>query len=203
MIPLLTAQQLAFFSQNRYLELEGLLTKEACTQYLESIQSVLQQRGARDLWRDVPTLKSLILSRKCTSIAQSVCGQNSLRVACDQWFEPLFQFDHPSKIKDLLSIQGVEVVFLIALSPPPEHRTFTLGLFPFPRAVGNALLVHPDLLLNWPPQDSGLYMIAYAKANSIFIHNPKDSYSSMMRQFGYGFGDLLTNQTHPRVPTHH
>ena len=206
MIPLLTAQQITHFAKNRFLEFEDVFSLAECAQYQEAIRKTLQKRPSdiawrsRDLWRDAPQLKSLILSRKCTTIASSLQSHTPLCIGCDQWFDARFQLQKPTPIKDFFSIQGIELIFLISPEAPPPHMTSKIGLFPFPRAAENLLIVHPQLLLNLPAcEHHGLYAIVYAKTPSVYVQNPSDPAGLWLKQFGYHYGDTLRHDTNPRL----
>lgn len=203
MIPTLTAQQISSFAKNGFLELEGLFTPVECAQYLTAIKEAKSGYG-RDLWRDAPALEKLVLSRRMSSIAVALAGKMQLRIGCDQWFEPNFSLPYPTKMKDLLSIQGLTSIFLIQFDPgvnPKPQKTTPIGLLPHPHGQGNVLIVQPTLLLSWPEMAgaTGLYMVAYSQANGVYIHNPNDPAGVTLRHLGYGYGDPLKNETHPRI----
>jgi len=205
----LTSQQTSFFIKNGFLELEGLFTSLEAKKYHVAILETLEKRKekdpivqGRDLWRDSPTLKSLVCSRKLSTVALLATGKSTIRLACDQWFPPSYTHAKPEKLKDLLSIQGILCGMLIQLQPGtfeiPE-KISPLGLLPFPQAQGSVLLVKPTLLLNWPSISTqlGLYLVVYSEPASVYIQNPQDRAGTSLKQLGYGYGDRLKNETHP------
>ncbi len=196
MMPLIAASQGSFYTKNGYLELEGILSPEECDTFFAFMAN-------RDIWRQHPTLKTFILSRRMAGLALYLSGKPSLRLACDQWFPPGFSLDKPTKFKDLFSVQGITSIILIQLQPgtvTKPAKISPLGLFPFPQKQGSALIVTPDLLINWPPHPSiGLYAIAYSIPAAVYIQNPRDPSGLALKQFGYGYGDLLKNDTHPLI----
>lgn len=208
----LSAQQTAFFQKNGSLELEALFTPEECAKILSSIKKAAasrhcdnktisdQIRCGRDLWRDENSLKTLLLSRSLSSIASSLSPKQPLRLGFDQWFPENYTLAQPTKLKDLFSIQGVAFIFFIQLEHPIEipKQTSPIGILPFPKGQGNILIVNPNLLINWPA-GSPLYSAAYCHSNALYIHNPKDPACNELKKLGYGFGDPLSNATHPLI----
>ncbi len=197
MKPLLTAQQLSFFSNNGFLELAEFLSPEECVQFLTIAQ---QSTSSRDLWRVSPAFKTLGLSQKLPSIVLQAVDEGTLHLALDQWMEPGFTLEKPAKLTDLFSIQGLvcAVLFRFCSGDLPTASA-PLGLLPFPRTPGSALLVRPGLLLQWPPVSFGLYVIAYARPKAVYVHNPRDPAGDALKKFGYAYGDVLRNDVHPLV----
>jgi hypothetical protein len=205
----LTTQQVTYFGKNGFLELEALFSPVEATKYHVAILETLEKRKdpnpiakGRDLWRDSPTLKNLVCSRKLTKIALQATGKPSLCVGLDQWYPPSYSQPKPEKIKDFLCIQGILCAMLIQFQPGTFEipaKTSPLGLLPFPKGQGNALLVQPGLLLNWPSISTqlGLYLVAYAAPTAVYIRNPKDPAGEHLKRLGLEYGDRLTNETHP------
>jgi len=207
MQPILSAQLASFYTKNRYLELEELLTPAECKAFF----AMMETEPGRDLWRKNPSLKDLLLSRRMAKLALHLAGKATLQLACDQWFSPdFFKAGKRMKFKELFNIQGIDCVFLIQLQPgstlkPPKAPS--LGLFPFPQGhnnsdcQGSALIVNADLLISWPDLSSslGLYAVAYSLPPSIYVQNLLDPATHLLKQFGYNYGDLLKNETHPLI----
>lgn len=209
----LSAQQIAFYAKNGFLELEELFTPSDCDKHLSLILETLASRRlsmkmatdfirGRDLWRDTAGLKTLLFSRKLSNLALDASGKQLLRLACDQWFEPDYFLEKPEKLKDLLSIQGLVCTMFIqfgTLNAELPTKMSPLGLAPFPHGQGNVQLISPTLLLNWPKLHPGvgLYLVAYAIPSSVYVQNPRDPAGVLLRQYGYGYGDPLRNDTHP------
>src|SRR5690348_3579670 len=99
MNPSLTAQQLAFFTKNGFLELEELWTETECEQFSKEMTL------GRDLWRKSPVLKQLLLSRKLSQLPLELTDSSSLRLAFDHFFPPHFSLPKPTPLKDLFCIQ--------------------------------------------------------------------------------------------------
>jgi hypothetical protein len=206
MNPSLTAQQNAFFSKNGYLELEGMWSEKECQEICAWIAETRAARPVdvsqgRDLWRDSPPLKTLLLSRKISSLALELTGKPALHLALDQLFSPSFSLARATKLKDLFCIQGLACLLVCRLQPTafsfPAQPS--LGLLPFPHSPGSLLIVQPHVLIDWPSSPLELYVVGYAFPSAVFIQNSNDPTSSRLRQLGYNFGDPLKNELHPVV----
>jgi len=195
MNPSLTAQQLAFFSKNGFLELEELWNETECAHLAGEIGV------GRDLWRNSPVLKKLLLSRKLSQLPLELTDSSSLRLAFDHGFPPQFSLPKPTPLKDLFCIQGLACVLLCRFSSTPFSFPAKppLGLLPFPQKPGNLLLVQPHVLIAWPKEPIGLYAVGYADPNAVFVQNERDPAVQGMKELGYHFGDTLKNELHPLV----
>lgn len=194
MTPILSAQQIAFFGKSGFLELEGLLSSEECREFAKLMS------GQRDLWRIHPSLQRLIFSKRLTHIALQATDERQLRIGLDQWIAPGFVLTNPVKLSELFCIQGLSCAIVLRFNEgvAPEAKT-PLGLAPFPQAPGNALLVRPNVLLQWPHAPFGLWIVAYALPNAVYIQNPRDPAGDTLKKLGYAYGDALRNDAHPMV----
>jgi hypothetical protein len=208
----LTAQQTAFFTNQGYIELEGIdfngeeifkLLKESLSSRLKNISSpssIEIYKQGRDLWRLSEHLKTF-LCKKLFPFASILIGRKSLRLAFDQWIPSNYTWDKSHSLKGLSSIQGLQIGALICSHAPEHSLTTSLGLMPLPSKSTNILFFQPHLILDFPKLISSfstdLYLIAYTLPNSVYIQNPKDPATNDLKQFGYGFGDPLNNAYHP------
>ncbi len=212
----ITEPQASFYTKNGYLELEGIsidpaalfeIAKKGLSSRLQtpkiSLKTPLERFIAgRDLWRIEPALESLWL-RKLAPLALTLSGKDKLRLACDQWFPSDLTWDKKFPIKELFSIQGIAICALISAASSPHPVRSDLGLLPLPSKPGNVLFFRADLLLDWPSlaksSPTDLYLCAFGLPNSVYIQNPKDPLTHMLKQFGYNFNDLLKNEFHPLI----
>ncbi|MES2273135.1 MAG: hypothetical protein V4487_02965 [Chlamydiota bacterium] len=211
-------QQTAFFTQNGYIEFEGILEnpnfifeslrKAAAARLSLSVAKLAQKSPAelylagRDLWRLETTLANLFI-RKLAPFAFALTAKQSLRLAADQWIPAHLSKEKATSLKDLFSIQGLSLGFLISSGSAGEPARSELGLLPLPSKPGSVLFFQPHLLLDWPrlihlpPID--LYLGAYALPISVYVQNLKDPSTNFLKQFNYGFGDVLKNEFHPLI----
>ena len=183
----ISAQQTAFFTKNGFIEFE--------------IPHVMPPEALlRDLWRQNEELKQLIL-KKLGPIALVLTGKKQLRLGLDQWIRSENRPDKPGTLKEIFCIQGFALGAALALNPILPTRRSALGILPLPSNSANILFFRPDLILDWPHVSSDLFLILFALNNAVYIHNPKDPSTYFLKQFGYNFGDVLKNETHPLILT--
>lgn len=224
MNPMVSSQQTNYFNQNGYIEFETLLSSAECDTLERQAKTALKSRlkkdlslftaaqtyaAGRDLWREIEPLKTFLLSRRMTSVALGLTNKTSLRLGCDQWVPGVYEWPGPAKLKDLLSLQGFTCFFLIRMTPPLESEdpkaTFRLepGLIPIPNLRGNALIVNPNLLLNFPKMalysPTDLYVIGYTLPTAVYVHNKEDPCNNQLKTMGYNYGDTVNNQYHPLI----
>jgi hypothetical protein len=196
---LMTSQQTAFFTQNGYIELEGLSFDSEELFSTAKAASNLQPFG-RDLWRKETSLRRLLLKNLSPAITHLIA--KPVRLACDQWISSL-SLDKPCPLQELFCIQGLVLcaLFTAAEVPPPVRRAAALGIPPFSSKPSSVLFVKPNIVLDWPllkksPVD--LYVAAYALPNNaVYVLNPKDPATHSLKDLGYEFGDRLTEAHHP------
>ena len=197
----MTSQQTAFFTQNGYIEIEGLNFDPEELFCCARDASKLQPFG-RDLWRKAPPLRRLLLCKLGPTVFQLLA--KPVRLACDQWMPSLTAMK-PCPAQDLFCIQGLVLCALFTATqvPPPAIRAAAFGIPPFTGHPDRVLFVKPNISLNWPllsksPVD--LYLAAYALPNQgVYVHNPKDPATHTLKDLGYEFGDVLTEAHHPTL----
>jgi hypothetical protein len=202
----ITAQQAAFFTKNGYLELEaGIDSKEIFTHS----RAILKKRdpkgldlykAGRDLWREDDVLKKALI-QKLAPTALALCPRLQIQLAFDQWIPAGLPWDKMYSCKDLFSVQGLEIAFILTDTAHSIVKRPPLGIIPLPSSAETVLFFRPNLILNWPklPKDATLYLGAYAAPHGIYVENPKDPSTNALKSFGYGFGDPLKNETHPLI----
>lgn len=186
-----SAQQLAFFTQNGYLELE--------IPHLPLIPLLHQgEKTPRDLWRKEPELQTFLL-RKLGPLVLTLSGKKRLHLGCDQSFFPSLRPKQPQALKEILSIQGLCLAVAFAEHPVIPSRRSTLGILPLPSDSNHLLFFRPELILDWPHVSSDLYIALYALPNAVYIHNPKDPFANFLKPLGYQWGDILKPEHHPLI----
>lgn len=212
---LITAQQHTFFTQNGYIEFEGIQFDPSTL--FSSIHSIIEKRGekslsrlpiadqyrlGRDLWRDDASLQTHLL-KTTGPIASKLTGK-SLKLALDQWIPAGSFGTTSSSMKELFCIQGLAIGAIFRSSDTPLPPLPTLGLAPLPKNPHHVLFVKPDLLIHWQSlansPNTDLYLAFYAFQSAVYIHNPKDPAGNDLKKLGLHFGDSLRNATHPSIP---
>lgn len=179
----ITAQQTAFFTKHGFIEFE-----------IE--HPPLTPTEGRDLWRHNAALRSFLL-RKVGPLALTLSRKTQLRLGCDQWIAKADLPKEGGKLKELLSLQGLEVGIILADHPHVPKKRSPLGILPLPSTANHVLFFRPDLILDWPAVTCDLYIAVFTLTNAVYIHNPNDPFTHALKAFGYQFGDVLKNEHHP------
>lgn len=182
---ILSEQQTAFFTQNGYIEVELPLTFP-------------KNHEGRDLWRQEPLVKNFLL-RKLGPLALSLTRQKRLHLGCDQWISAQDLPKTAAPIKTLFSIQGFALGAIMAKDPIIPARRSPLGILPLPTKAENVLFFKPEFILDWPHVTSDVYIVLFTLPNAVYIHNAKDPFTNLLKQFGYNYGDVLKNEFHPII----
>jgi hypothetical protein len=195
----MTSQQMAFFSQNGYIEVAGLPFDP--TETFAAVRAAKDtQPFGRDLWRKSDTLQRLLLRKLAPAVFQ-ITGK-STRLGLDQWV-PAYTPDKRAAVKELFCVQGLVLCALFVGSEvaPPQRRAAALGISPLPLHPSHVLFVKPNILLDWPllqKAAADLYLAAYSYANqSVYAHHAQDPATHALKDLGYAFGDTLKDPHHP------
>src|SRR3990167_2746476 len=144
---LLTSQQIAFFSQNGYIEFSDISFESDLL--FSSIQKALPASPfGRDLWRGEKSISQLLLHTLSPVIVSLT--RELPRLALDQWLLPENVPDHIASMKGLFCIQGLNLIAIFCETPdliapskfPPS---------PFPSAKASVLFIQPHVLIDWAP----------------------------------------------------
>ena len=163
----ISSQQLVYFRRHGRVRFENF-----------PFQIMKQSDSARDLWRENPLLKKLIL-QTLGPMALELARKPSLRLACDHY---LTDTARPTRIQDMFCFQGLICVFVFSHDPAEETL---LDVF------------EPSSLTSLLPKEG--YLVAFALENGILIENSKDPFNAATRNLGYVYGDRLVNPFHPLI----
>lgn len=165
--------------------------------------------AGRDLWRNEPALKKLVLNPSFAQIVSELVEQKPIRIGYDQFFSkkpPLISSgsDHyedfisqPRTLEEISSLQGVlgGLFLCLASRKVPEASSF------FPAKEGHGVFFKADLPIPFPElanfPESSFLLIAYAKASTVYCMKPTDPLTASLKKAGYEYGDKLTDQLNP------
>lgn len=205
-----------FFTQHQYIEFENVFSLEEMQSLQSAIQEVLVKREkkiietrspkelfkvGRDLWRDHPDIKKVVLHKRLAKIASPLFRQPIIRIAYDQALiseipgEPIFS--EPFSLQKVSCFQPIAGAVILRLSydltPPPL----------LPQKIGSALFVGPNFPIPWSSflqnTPSSFFLIAYSTERTVYVLEKQDPHTHALKQLGYGFGDLLEERTHPII----
>lgn len=181
----LSAQQLAFYTKNGYIE-------------LEVPHKAIEQTEKRDQWRDDSDLLRFF-QKKLGPLALELSGKKHLRLGFSEWIGKNNKPARACTLKEMLSLQGHEICAAISNTPIEPNKKSPLGLLPQPQAADNVLFFRSNLILDWPHVPSEVLLVVFALQNAVYIENKKDPNTHYLKELGYFFGDQLKNSTHPII----
>jgi hypothetical protein len=160
----ITSQQIVYFRQNGHIRFDN---------FPVDLSIVEKTPLKRDLWRESPALKKMIL-RALGPVAIELTGKKSLRLVCDQWLETP---PTSGRMQDMFCFQGLAAIFVITPTTLDIYEPSSL-----------ASLISPNS-----------YLVVFGFDNVRIIENPKDPNLAVLKKMGYGYGDRLTNEFHPII----
>lgn len=159
--------------------------------------------SGRDLFREDPVISKITLNRCLAQTAALLFDVSSIRIGYDQILRTTTlnhsPFTHTSPLQEVSCLQPILGGVIIRLLPDPYPPVF------LPQKVGNAVFFRPDFSLPWSsffqtPLQSFL-LITYVPKKCLYLLVPEDLHTHALKKLGYGFGDLLRNETHPVFKT--
>lgn len=205
-----------FFREHCFIEFSELLSPAAVE---ELLQAVLTSRKAvrgdadktfiagRDLWRNEPKLSKVSLASKFAEVFADLVDQKPIRMGFDQILSvegssdqedrPRF-FEGELNLFESCSFGGLLGGLVLRLSGKGEELE-NGGICPM--EPGDGVFFYGGV-----PQDfsalfahgSADYLFIFYGGDSVqYIFREKDPHCHYLKQLGYGFGDSMSDRTHP------
>lgn len=177
------------FRKEGHVLLPGLVAQETCAEWKLEARPM-----QRDLWRDMPAVKSLVLSRRLSELVDQFVLERPIRLAFDHWI-PAASIEAPLFTHDLQtssSVQPLVGLFLICVHTQTEQEGWHVGdaLFFGPKTA-------PEIFQQLPVSWASFLVVAYAKAQCRYVEAVHDPALYALKRLNYNFGDPLTDATHP------
>lgn len=175
----ITSSQLNFFRKEGQVEFEDLYSSIE----IVSLKALLDQASApthsgRDLERDNPPLLSALHTPRLGQLAANLFVKKRLRIVFTQ-YGPFFEGTLPIEtISSMSETCGGAIVNLAT-----GVVTFYTAQFP----LDFAALQTPYLF------------IVFATDRARYRLQESDPFTHQLKRLGYGFGDLITEETHPLI----
>ena len=170
---ILLSQQLVHFRNIGHLRLENTPFE------FKTVRTIAKNQPCpRDIWRQVPQLKKMIL-QEFGPLGLELINKTFARLACDHFFE---ETPKVQTFKELFCFQNLACIFVLT---EDENKQTNLDIFEPSNLVSK---------ISYPA-----YVVAFAYDNAVIIENPKDPYSIQTRNLGYVYGDRLQNPYHPLI----
>jgi hypothetical protein len=221
-----------FYRKERWIELEGLLSEAQAHTLLNDIHIATSERtktgkpssatwraemqflNGHDLWRAMPSLKKVVLSKSLAEAASSLIEQKPLRIGYDQVYPipadgqlgigaySALVTTTPT-LQELSSIQGVLCGLFLCVEAPVEVQEVSPPSTLFSLKAGNGVIFAPDLPINFQEithrQGYTYLLIVYTSSKSVYIRQESDPHLIEFRKQGYAFGDRLSDTLNPIV----
>ncbi len=173
----ITSQQINYLRKEQQIELEGLYTVEqahALKQLLDSAQN----SSGRDLHRENPPLISALYLSKLGQVASQLYGKKTLRLAFTQY-----------------------TPFPLSTLPIKEISSFsqTCGGCLLDLETGTIFFYTADFPLDFPHIRKPSLFIAFSTNKARYTLQENDPHTHLLKKFGYAFGDLISDATHPLI----
>ena len=203
-----------YFTKNHSIEFEDLV-KDLNLVYTH-VDQVLTKRtqknletrtpkelfmSGRDLFRDDLLIRKITLGRHLGQIASLLFDKARVRIAYDQALRTTIQtespFTQPCSLTQMSCFQPLLCGVIIRLSNDLNPPNF------FPQKPGNVVFFQHDFILPWTSlfqvPNQSFILIAYAPEKCRYVLQSDDLHTHALKKIGLGFGDALTNETHPLV----
>lgn len=201
--------QIEFYKENRYLELEEILSE---SKFQSLVYEIIKKRSqikskhsdhssqflnSHDLFRDIPDLKKFLSSAMIVNILNELCQESFFRLLFDQIIAYPLSDNYPSIINlNDLSFQGTVMGLLINLGGAEITSSHL-----FPKKKGNITFFDPSspLILDEfkIPTSAEFLLVAYGTQDARYRFKEIDPHTHVPKNYGYVFGDSLTNSLNP------
>lgn len=201
--------QIEFYKEKRYLELEGILSE---SKFQSLVFELVQKRAqikknyvdrslqfihSHDLFMQIPDLKRFLSGPIIANILSDLCQENFFRLLFDQIIAYPLADNYPTAVNlNDLSFQGTVMGVLIHLGGS-EIESCHL----FPKKKGNITFFDsnsPLILDEFKiPTSAEFLLVAYGSQDTRYRYKETDPHTHVPKNYGYVFGDGLTNKIHP------
>ena len=188
----ITSQQLDYFRREGHIEFETLFSKEEA----EKLRSLLDQSRlslgtGRDLERGNPPLRKAMQLSRVGQAASELFAKKPIRLAFSQYVP---QYRKIIALEDISSVTETYGCALINLSSDPFPD------FPYlPMEMGDVGFYERKFPIDFTALELPVLLLAFAKDKARYQIQENDPDTHHLKKLGYGFGDRLTDATHPLI----
>lgn len=189
-----------YFRDNGFIEFEDLIP----IQNLEKLKKDLVKKSVtnasfdfskRDLFRSSDAVKKIAFNTTITSILKSLTKRQNLRLVFDQIFLKEDNIFKTFSLNASTSFQGL--IGGIIINIDPNHITSNNLTKKYSSIfINNTISIN---LENIFLDSEAFLLIAYGEHKTVYKHNQSDPDTNSIKKFGYNFGDVLKDKTHPIV----
>jgi len=219
----ITAEHREFFGKHNYIEFDDLFTEEEAVELKTALDKALAKRLAvsvaalekaspltlylhgRNLWKEDPFIKKMVLKSKLAETASSLFKKKPLRLAYAQFLRTGYPGEKPySKLltlQECSSFQPVTGCVLIRLNDivAPSSPYFC----PVPEKIGSGIFIGSNIPIAlhtlFEVAHLGFLLIVYSPDKTLYTLEARDPLTHALKKEGMAFGDALRNDMHPIV----
>jgi len=220
MKPTVLSQHINFFQKHGFIEFEDIFSLERMNTFFEDTRNYLESKSkicfsdisflqsykyGRDFWRFSDKAFAIIKEKDILEIIHLLCKKDIFRIAFDQILKISgcdfsdINFLPNSSLEKTSSIQPLLAGVIICVKK--EKEDFENHDLIFPQKEGNILIIAPSFVMPFQSliklKNSLYYLIGYAPISSQYVENKADIHTNDCKRYGYGFGDVLKDKSHP------
>lgn len=196
-----------FFQNNGYIQFEGLISEEQIERVQLEINAILAKRGdpgdlfhsGHDLWRSSEQFNKILKQRDLARVASELLLRKPLRLGYDQYLVPPLTYPCTDSLNRISSIQGILCGLLICL----VNAETVIPNDIFPTKAGDGTYFLADFDFPWEQMaaltDLSYLLVVYTHERALYIHQINDPHQHVLKEYGYTYGDRLTDQWNPIV----
>ena len=218
-----------FFSTEQIQSLKSSLDATLAARLKISVRELKTQHpealfaAGRDVWRTNEAVQKFVTQKNLAEIASELTNSQVMRLGMDQYFltlnNKIYQAEDPAynqlihfphHLEEITCLQGALCGLMIALEDMPEghddaseSKSEFSPVTIFPKKSGNVIYFDKETLLDWRPLSQQIQtrylMIVYVQLISVYVNNPQDPNLHSLKQYGYVFGDRLSDKKNPIV----
>lgn len=196
-----------FFEKYRHLSLEGVLTVKEVDDLTQAAEREVLLRLSlspqerfedgsvvfgRNLSLTSKAIRKTLFSLRLAEIAFQLTNTHPLRFGFDQ----MWRLPHIPNLCTLDSISSVTPLVIGVIIALDTRHGGKEGIFPIEQ--GDVTFIAPTLELSPPQASHGRFLLlAYTNKRPQYRLQPSDVHTHDLKRYGYGFGDILSETTHP------
>lgn len=175
----ITSSQLNFFRKEGHVEFEDLYTTLEATTLNELLEGAKALKDAtRDLQRENPPLLKALQTSRLGQVGAGLFRKQRLRIVFSQ-YGPYFEGTLP--IEEISSMSETCGGCIIDLQS------------------GSTTFYHAQHPIDFSSLATPYLLIVLATDKARYKYQESDPFTHQLKKLGYGFGDLITDDTHPLI----
>lgn len=173
----ITSQQYDFFHREGWIEFEAFFSNNEADTLRSLLDTALEKHpSGRDLERENPPLLHALKLSRIGQVASALFHKKKIKLAFTQ-YPPSFPCS--ATLEEICTVTEPYGLALIHLEE------------------GGITFYQKTFFLDYPALQPHFLMLVFASEKTRYKLQPKDPQTHFLKKLGYGFGDHLTDDTHP------